>query len=275
MTNTAALIAKARALHALHTPGQPLVLANVWDIPSARIVQEAGARALATTSSGISWELGAADGDHLGRDRAVEAVRSIAGAVELPVTADIERGYGELPKDVAVTVHAILEAGAVGINIEDSVGAGLLTDEEMAERIAAARAAADEAGVPLFINARTDTYLRQVGEQEGRLAETVRRAAVYREAGADGIFVPGVVAVGTVKELVDAIDAPLNVLAGPGAPGVSEFAGLGVARISVGGRIAEAVHGLVRRAAKEVLTTGGYTQMAGAIEYGELNELFA
>ncbi|NGO74811.1 isocitrate lyase/phosphoenolpyruvate mutase family protein [Streptomyces sp. YC504] len=274
MTNTAALIAKARALHALHTPGQPLVLANVWDIPSARIVQEAGATALATTSSGISWELGAADGDHLERERAVEAVRKIAGAVELPVTADIERGYGELPKDVAVTVHAILEAGAVGINIEDSVGAGLLTDEEMAERIAAARAAADEAGVPLFINARTDTYLRQVGEQEGRLAETVRRAAVYREAGADGIFVPGVVALGTVKELVDAIDAPLNVLAGPGAPGVSEFAGLGVARISVGGRIAEAVHGLVRRAAKEVLTTGGYTQMTDAIEYGELNELF-
>ncbi|MBC9713603.1 isocitrate lyase/phosphoenolpyruvate mutase family protein [Streptomyces sp. TRM66268-LWL] len=273
MTNTAALIAKARALQALHIPGQPLVLANVWDIPSARIVQDAGATALATTSSGVSWELGAADGDHLDRDRAVEAVRRIAGAVELPVSADIERGYGELPADVAETVRAILGAGAVGINIEDSVGAGLRPAEEMAERIAAARAAADDAGVPLFVNARTDTYLRQVGEADARLAETLRRAAVYREAGADGIFVPGVVAPGTVKELVDGIEAPLNILAGPGAPDVREFAGLGVARISVGGRIAEAVHGLVRRAAKEVLAGGGYTQMADAMEYGELNEL--
>ncbi|SDJ50223.1 isocitrate lyase/PEP mutase family protein [Streptomyces indicus] len=274
MTNTAALIAKARALHALHTPGRPLVLANVWDIPSARIVQDAGAAALATTSSGVSWELGAADGDHLERERAVEAVSRITAAVELPVTADIERGYGERPEDVAATVRAVFGAGAVGVNLEDSVDGGLRPAEEMAERIAAARAAADEAGVPLFLNARTDTYLRQAGEESGRLAETLRRAAVYREAGADGIFVPGVVDLGLVKELVDGIDAPLNVLAGPGAPEVGEFAGAGVARVSVGGRIAEAVHGLVRRAAKEVLTTGGYTHMAGAIEYGELNELF-
>ncbi|WP_415953519.1 isocitrate lyase/PEP mutase family protein [Streptomyces sp. KLOTTS4A1] len=274
MTETDTLIAKARALHALHTPGNPLVLANVWDLPSARIVQEAGATALATTSSGVAWELGAADGDHLERERAIEAVRAIAAAVELPVTADIERGYGERPEDVAVTVRAVLGAGAVGINIEDSVGSGLRPAEEMAERIAAARAAADEAGVPLFINARTDPYLRQIGAEDGRLAETLRRAAAYREAGADGIFVPGVVAPGLVKELVDGIDAPLNVLAGPGAPAVGEFAGLGVARVSVGGRIAEAVHGLVRRAAEEVLATGGYTQMAGGLTYGELNELF-
>ncbi len=273
MTNTAALVAKARALHALHTPGQPLVLANVWDIPSARIVQDAGATALATTSSGVSWELGAADGDHLHRDAAVEAVRRIAAAVELPVSADIERGYGHTPEEVAVTVRAVIEAGAVGINIEDSVDTGLRGTEEMAERIAAARAAADGVGVPLFINARTDVYLHRIGEAEGRLAETVRRAAVYREAGADGIFVPGVVEQGLVKELVDGIDAPLNVLVGAGAPTVEEFAGLGVARISVGGRIAEAVHGLVQRAARELLTTGGYTQLTGALEYGELNEL--
>ncbi|MFI6938285.1 isocitrate lyase/phosphoenolpyruvate mutase family protein [Streptomyces sp. NPDC050418] len=274
MTDTAPLIAKARALHALHTPGRPLILANVWDIPSARIIQDAGATALATTSSGISWELGAADGDHLDRGRAVEAVRRIAESVDLPVTADVERGYGETPQDVAVTVREVLAAGAVGINIEDSVDGGLRPAEEMAERIAAARAAADAVGVPLFVNARTDTYLRQIGPAEGRLAETLERAARYKEAGADGIFVPGVVDLGLVKELAGGIDAPLNVLAGPGAPEVSAFAGVGVARVSVGGRIAEAVHGLVRRAAEEVLRTGGYTQMAGAIEYGELNELF-
>ncbi|MGW3493461.1 isocitrate lyase/PEP mutase family protein [Streptomyces sp. NPDC001020] len=270
MTNDNLLREQALAFHALHTPGRPLVLANAWDAASARLVEEAGAAAVATTSAGLAWELGAADGDRLSRDDALAALARIAHAVAVPVSADIETGYADDPAGVGDTIRAVLSAGAVGVNIEDGLygdGAPLRPIAQQAERIAAARQAADAAGVPLFLNARIDTYLRGAGD----LTETLERAAAYLTAGADGIFVPGTVDPVTVKALAEGIQGPLNVLVGPGAPTVAELAALGVARVSAGSGIAQAVHGLVRRAARELLDAGTYDALAGGLDYGDLN----
>jgi 2-methylisocitrate lyase-like PEP mutase family enzyme len=274
MTNQNTLRDRALAFRALHVPGRPLVLPNAWDAASARIVEDAGASAVATTSAGLAWALGVADGDRLDRERALEAVARITATVAVPVSADIESGFAKDPAGVADTVRAVLAAGAVGVNIEDALygGEGVLRPvAEQAERIAAAREAADAEGVPLFVNARIDTYLRGAGGMDA----TLERAAAFRAAGADGIFVPGAVEPGTVKELADGIDAPLNVLVGPGAPTVAELAALGVARVSAGSSIAAAAYAVVRRATRELLDTGTYDTQTGGLGYGELNSLLA
>jgi 2-methylisocitrate lyase-like PEP mutase family enzyme len=278
MTNQNPTHEAALAFRALHTPGRPLVLPNAWDAASALLVEEAGAAAVATTSAGLAWDLGTADGDRLDRDRALGAVARIAAAVRVPVSADIESGYAKDAAGVGETIRAVLEAGAVGVNIEDAlydgegddVGGGrgpLRPVAEQAERIAAARAAADAAGVPLFINARIDTVLRGAGGVQ----ETLERAAAFLAAGADGIFVPGAVDPETVKSLVAGVEGPLNVLVGPGAPSVAELAALGVARISAGSSIAQAAHAVVRRAARELLSAGTYDSLTGGLDYAELN----
>jgi 2-methylisocitrate lyase-like PEP mutase family enzyme len=273
----AALIEKARRFHALHVPGTPVVLANAWDVAAALVVEEAGAAAVATTSAGVAWSLGAPDGDRLTREQAVDLVARVAAAVALPVTADIENGFADKPEGVAETVREVLAAGAVGVNLEDMAypesGAVQLPPADQAERIAAARGAADDAGIPLYINARIDTYLRQVGDPEDRLAATVQRATAYLNAGASGVFVPGTADPDTLAALVEAIDAPLNVLAGPGSPAIAELARLGVARVSLGSSIAQAAYGLIRRAAQEAFTLGTYTAIADHMDYAELNSL--
>ncbi|MEV6485669.1 isocitrate lyase/phosphoenolpyruvate mutase family protein [Streptomyces sp. NPDC051576] len=272
MTNQNTLRDRAQAFRALHVPGRPLVLPNAWDAASARIVEDAGAAAVATTSAGLAWALGVPDGDRLDRGRAMEAVARVTATVAVPVSADIESGFAPDAAGVADTVRAVLAAGAVGVNIEDALygGAGVLRSvAEQSERIAAARAAADAEGVALFINARTDTFLRGAGGVDA----TLERAAAFRAAGADGIFVPGAVDPGTVKELADGIDAPLNVLVGPGAPPVAELAALGVARVSAGSGVALAAYAVVRRAARELLDTGTYDTQRGGLDYGELNSL--
>ncbi|MEV0910679.1 isocitrate lyase/PEP mutase family protein [Streptomyces hokutonensis] len=272
MTNQNILRDRALAFRALHVPGRPLVLPNAWDAASARLVEDAGAAAVATTSAGLAWALGVPDGDRLDRDRALEAVARITSTVTVPVSADIESGFAKDPAGVADTVRAVLAAGAVGVNIEDALygGEGVLRPvAEQAERIAAAREAADAEGVPLFVNARIDTFLRGAGGVDA----TLERAAAFRAAGADGIFVPGAVEPGTVKELADGIDGPLNVLVGPGAPPVAELAALGVARVSAGSSVALAAYAVVRRAARELLDTGTYDAVVGGLGYGELNSL--
>ncbi|MGQ4385824.1 isocitrate lyase/PEP mutase family protein [Streptomyces sp. SAS_270] len=262
----------AVAFRALHVPGRPLVLPNAWDTASARIIEEAGAAAVATTSAGLAWDLGAADMDRLDRDSALGAVERIAAAVRVPVSADVESGYAADAEGVGDTIRAVLAAGAVGVNIEDALygaEAPLRPVAEQAERIAAARAAADAAGVPLFVNARIDTYLRGAGKVE----ETLERAAAFLAAGADGIFVPGAVDPEVVKSLVEGVEGPLNVMVGPGAPSVAELAALGVARISAGAGLAQAAHAVVRRAARELLGEGTYGPLAGGLDYAELNGL--
>lgn len=269
MTDNLDLASLAAGFTALHTPAAPLALANAWDVASARLVEAAGAPAVATTSAGVAWSLGSPDGDALARDRALDLIARVAAAVRVPVTADIESGFGTDAAAVAETVSGVLAAGAVGINIED----GARSPAEHAERVAAARSAADAAGVPLYVNARVDTYLQGLGDPSARLDETLSRAAAYLRAGATGIFVPGVTDPATVAELAKGIDAPLNVLVGPGAPSVTELGALGVARVSLGSGVAAAAYAVVRRATEELVSGGTYGPLADSLPYGELNRL--
>ena len=270
---------KAQLFHGLHRNGEPVILANAWDVASARVVEDAGAAAVATTSAGVAWSLGVPDGDQLSRDRALAVVARVAAAVRVPVTADIENGFAEKPEGVAETVRGVLDAGAVGINLEDAVyteaGAQLRSITDQAERIAAARQAADAAGVELFINARIDTYLRAVGDPAKRLDATLERAAAFVTAGACGVFVPGVTDPATVSALVAGLNVPLNILAGPGAPPIPALAALGVARVSLGSSIAQAAYDLAQRAAREAFTTGTYESLDRSLDYQQLNALLA
>jgi 2-methylisocitrate lyase-like PEP mutase family enzyme len=166
--------AKAELLLKLHEKGASLLLPNAWDIASARLFEEAGFPAIATTSAGIAFANGYPDGQQISRDEMLQAIARIAAAVQVPVTADIEAGYGPKPEDVATTIRGVIAAGAVGVNLEDNTGRfqSLYTIEEQVERLAAARETATDAGLALVINARTDTYLFQVGAEETRLEET-------------------------------------------------------------------------------------------------------
>ncbi|WP_329789427.1 isocitrate lyase/phosphoenolpyruvate mutase family protein [Lentzea sp. DG1S-22] len=255
--------------HALHAQG-PLVLPNAWDVASALIVEAAGAQAVATTSAGVAWSLGAPDGDALDRDLAIDLVARIVKAVEVPVTADIESGFGEDAAGVAETAKAVEEAGASGVNIEDGRGAALRDVREQKERLQAAR----EGAPTLYINARVDVFLRGIGEPQERLQHTLDRARVYLEAGASGIFVPGVTDLETVELLARNINAPLNVLAGPGAPAVRELGTAGAARISVGTALASAAYATAKKAAEELLAKGTYDSTGEGLGYAELNALF-
>ncbi|MCX4678450.1 isocitrate lyase/phosphoenolpyruvate mutase family protein [Streptomyces sp. NBC_01433] len=265
---------RALLLRSLHVPGRPLVLPNAWDVASARLVEAAGAAAVATTSAGVAWSLGSADGDRLDRDAALALISRIAAAVSVPVTADIESGFARTPAELADTVQGVLDAGAVGINLEDSLRSGaqpLRRPAEQAARIAAARAAADAAGVPLFLNARIDTHRLHPTDPDSWFKETMDRARAYVEAGADGVFVLGTFDEATVSALADGVPGPLNLLTGPGALPVPTLAKLGVARISAGSAIAEAAYALVDRSARELLTSGTSTALADGLDYGTLN----
>lgn len=266
--------AQARVLRALHAQ-PPLVLPNAWDPGSAVAIEAAGAPAIATTSAGVSWAAGVADAGGLGRAAALDALRRIVAVVSVPVTADIESGYGATPDEVGSTVAEVLAAGAVGVNLEDSPGvrgAPLLEPGAQAERLAAARQTARDSGIDLCINARTDTYLAGVGTASERLAATMARAERYAAAGADVLFVPGVVDPTTIRTLVGG-PLPINVMAHPGAPSVAELAALGVTRISVGSAVAQAAYGLAAAATRELLGPGTYGSLETAMGYGELNDL--
>lgn len=269
MSLMAALLETAQIFRSLHVPGTPLVLPNAWDGASARVVADAGAVAIATTSAGVSWSLGRGDGEHMTRDQALDVITRITAAVDVPVTADIERGYASDPEGVAETVRGVIAAGAVGINLEDT----LRPVAEQAERIAAAREAADKSGIPLFINARIDTHRLPPAARTAWLDETLTRARAYATAGADGIFVLGTPDAETVSTLVGSQPLPVNVLTGPGTLPVSELAQAGAARISAGSSIAEAAYGLARRATRELLERGTTTTLEGGFDYATLNAL--
>ena len=268
---------KILAFRAMHSAKTILVLPNAWDVATARLVEHAGAAAIATTSAGVAWSLGAADGDQLDRDRVLDLTARVAAAVDVPVTADIENGYAPDPEGVADTIRGVLAAGAAGVNLEDAYHhdepSPLRPTHEQVARITVARHAADAAQMPLFINARIDTYLRSAGDPSTRLRDTISRAAAYVLAGADGIFVPGVTDPATISTLAQSIAAPLNVMAGLGAPPVAELAALGVARVSLGPAIALAAYALAQRSARELLATGTYTALVDALDYSQLNAL--
>jgi 2-methylisocitrate lyase-like PEP mutase family enzyme len=257
---------------------RPLILPNAWDAVSARVIERAGAQAIATTSAGIAWAHGFGDGQQLERDQMMKAIREIVQAVSLPVTADIEGGYGTgSPEDVAQTVRTVLGAGAVGINLEDSPGWNgekLLSAEAHVERILAARATATSLGMDLVINARTDVFLAQVGEPESRLPEAIRRANLYFNAGGDCLFIPGVIDMPTITALVQNINGPINIMAGPGAPSIPELGRLGVARVSLGPNLALAALAVTHRAALELLGTGTYTELEHGFSFADANGMF-
>lgn len=268
--------AKAVVLRDMHDDGV-LVLPNAWDAGSAVLVAAAGARAVGTTSGGVSWALGRPDGHGVGRADMAAQVARIAAAVDLPVTADIEGGYGRTPEDVAATVEAVVRAGAVGVNIEDSVAPGLplFTADEQAARVRAARRAAAAAGLPeLVVNVRTDVHLFGIGEPEGRFDDVVKRSAVYAEAGADCLFPAGLVDLAALAALVDAVSLPVNAMAVPNGPTVAEFASAGVRRISLGTALSQVAYGAAQRAAAEALTEGTFTALADAVDFGSLNGAF-
>jgi len=257
---------KATALLALHA-GAGFVLPNAWDAGSARILEQVGFPAIATTSAGIAWSCGVPDGGTLDRDTMLDHVGRIVAAVGVPVTADLEAGYGHSPDDVARTVARAVELGAVGGNLEDADGGRLFDVDEAVDRVAAARAAAP--GGTFVLNARTDTFF--VGTTGDPFAETVERATRYLEAGADCVFVPGVVQEDTIRRLAAAVPGPLNVVAGLAnridAPTL--FA-LGVKRVSLGGSLARASFGMLERAGRELLDAGTLGFLDDAISYADL-----
>ena len=271
----AALAERLRAMH--HAPLAPLILPNAWDAASARIIEQAGFPAIATTSAGVAWSLGYPDGERMSRATMLAAVGRIAARVQVPVTADLEAGYGPSPEDAAATATGAIEAGAVGFNFEDATddtAHPLFAMSQQVERIQAARQAGAAAGVPLVINARTDVYLAQVGAPDTRFAETVRRLAAYRDAGADCLFAPGLSDAATIGALVRELGAPLNILAGPHSPPVRELAALGVARISLGGAVMRAALAFTQRAVTELREQSSFeTIVRTSISHADMQRL--
>lgn len=252
-------------------PG-PLLLANAWDAGSARLIESLGAPAVATTSAGVAWAHGFADGDHLPVPRLVATVADIVRAVRVPLSVDVEGGYSDDPDTVADHVAGLVEVGAVGINIEDGGGA----PELLCAKIERIRRATATLGVALFVNARTDVYLRGLVPEARRVEETLARAARYREAGADGLFVPGLTDETQVRAIAANAGLPLNLLARAALPPASQLREWGVRRLSAGSDLAQSAHARVRALAADFLRDGDSRPLsAQALPYSELNALFS
>jgi len=267
---------KANAFREMHHSGKILVLPNVWDVASARIVEEAGFGAIAPTSAGIAFSLGYPDGQKISRVEMLARVGRIAREVKVPVSADVEAGYGDRPEDAAETTQGVIEAGAVGINLEDGTDDPqhpLASLTLQLEKIHAVREAALKSTVLLVLNARTDVYLAEVGAAELRYSETIKRVLAYRDAGADCVFVPGLKDADTIAQLVKDAQCPINILAGPGSPSIHELEKLGVARVSLGSAPMRATLGLLQRMADELKTSGTYAALEGAPAHGDVNKM--
>jgi 2-methylisocitrate lyase-like PEP mutase family enzyme len=261
----------AASFRSLHQGPALLRLANAWDAGSARLIESIGAPAIATTSAGLAWAQGYPDGDILPVKAHAAVVAGITRVIRVPLSVDIEGGYSSEPQGAAETVAAILDAGGVGINIEDGSG----SPELLARKIEAIKRTAAAKGRDIFVNARCDVYLRGLAPEATRVAETVRRAALYREAGTDGLFVPGLTAPAEIRAIAEATPLPLNVLAWKGLPSAADLAPLGVRRLSAGSGICQALWGKARTMAKAFLDDGASGPLGeGAMVYPEINALF-
>ena len=254
------------------------MLLNAWDAGSAAVIAKAGGPAIATTSAGAANLLGYPDGQFVTREQMLSTVAPIAAAVDVPVTADMEAGYGDGADAAAATAAGVIAAGAVGLNLEDTADAGgepLLPIAAFAAKIEAVRATSAAAGVPLVLNARTDVLIAEVGSAETRLERAIERGRAYLAAGADCIFVPAVADAATIAALVQGIGGPVSVLAGAGSPSVAELASLGVARISVGSGAYRAALALARTMADEAYGAGSFaTMLAAQVSFAEAQTLF-
>jgi 2-methylisocitrate lyase-like PEP mutase family enzyme len=263
---------KAELLRRLHGGPEILVLPNAWDAISARVMESEGFPAVATSSSGCAAVLGYADGQQIPRGEMIFLIAKIVNAVKTPVTADVEAGYD----DAEQTALDVIAAGAVGLNLEDMAGDTLLPLENQLQRLRTLRTVADESGVPLVINARTDIYLARHGDPANRFERSVERLNAFRAAGADCLFVPGVRDAETIGRLVQAINGPVNILAMPGSPSIAELQALGVARVSFGGGPSRIAMGAVRRFVRELRDRGTYPALAQeAIPSQETQDLLA
>jgi len=265
------MISKDETFHELHQGPAVLLLANCWDAGSARLLEHLGSKAVATTSAGVAWALGYGDIDDLPIAALLPAVAAMARVIEVPLSVDMVGGYSEDPATVGEHVAAVIGAGAVGINLED----GAATPDLTARKIESARKAAERAGVKLYINARTDVYLRGLVPEEDRVAETLSRAARYRDAGASGLFVPKVVDEGAIADIASGTTLPLNVLAWPQVPPARRLVELGVRRLSAGSGIALSALGRARAVASAFLREGRSDVLfPDAVPYAEMNRLF-
>jgi 2-methylisocitrate lyase-like PEP mutase family enzyme len=270
---------KAEKLRKLHHGPRILALPNAWDAVTARILEQVGHPAIATSSAAVAFSLGYPDGQRISRGEMLDAVARITRAVHLPVTADLESGYGKTPEEIADFTKAMITAGAVGLNFEDVIGDDESSHVELGlqvKNIRAIRETAAALGVPVVINARTDIYLMPIGAAATRFERTVERLRAYRDAGADCLFVPGVSDREIIAGLVKAVDAPLNILAGQGCPSLDELERMGVARVSAGSSAMRAAMGAFQRVAKDWLAHGSYDSLLQiTIPYTELNRLMA
>jgi 2-methylisocitrate lyase-like PEP mutase family enzyme len=276
MTDIEKQKAQALAFRAMHHGPKILVLPNVWDVASARIVEEAGFPAIATSSAGVAFSLGYPDGQKISRDEMIARIARIVKAVNAPVTADVEAGYGNRPEDAAVTARGVIAAGGVGINFEDGSGdpSHPLVDLSLQlEKIRAIREAALKTGVLLVLNARTDVYLDEVGPPETRYDEAIKRLLAFRDAGAECVFLPGVRDPEIIRRTVEDVKCPVNILAGPGSPSIAELQQLGVARVSLGSAPMRATLGLLRKVAEELNANGTYNSLEGAPPHGDVNRM--
>lgn len=259
----------AQRFRALHAAGRLLVLPNAWDALSARVVEAAGAEAIATSSAAVAWAHGYPDGEHLPLAALVDAVRAIVGVVSIPVTVDVERGYSDDPAAVVEAIARLADAGAAGVNLEDRAG----PPEVLAAKIRACKADATLAEV--FVNARTDVFLRGALPKESALAEAIARGRAYADAGADGLFVPKVAAPDAIEALARSTPLPLNVMVVPGLPDLIELRARGVRRLSAGPWLAVTAIHAARRACVDLLERGSYAGISFEAELGTaaLNEL--
>ena len=262
----------------LHHGPKILLLPNAWDVASARIFEDAGFPAIGTSSAGAAFALGYPDGQKISREEMLGIVRRIADAVQVPVTADVEAGFGTTPEEVAGTAQAVIAAGAVGMNLEDGIEGktDFLVDVNLQkEIIRAVQETAAASGMPFVLNARTDIFLYSMGPAETRLARALERLNAYREAGAQCLFAPGVKDGDTIARLVHGVAGPLNILATVGTPPVAELQRLGVARVSIGSGPMRATLGFLKRMAGQLRDEGVFTLMTeGAISYPDANRLF-
>lgn len=256
----------------LHQGPDLLILPNAWDAGSGRLFESLGAKAIATTSAGVAWSHGYPDGDALPVERLVATVSAIVRVIGVPLSVDLEGGYSSDPATVGETVAAVIDAGAVGINVEDGSGSPAL----LCAKIEQVKRAARQRGVELFVNARTDVYLRGLVPAEQALAETLARAQRYREAGCDGLFVPGLIAPDDIRTAAETVALPLNLLAWPGLASAAELQTMGVRRLSAGSGIAQALWGRARALAEAFLAHGGSEPLSeGSLPYARMNALLA
>jgi 2-methylisocitrate lyase-like PEP mutase family enzyme len=252
----------------LHTQGV-LRIANAWDAGSARLIESLGAPAIATTSAGVAWSRGYADGDHLPVEQVFAVAAEIARVVSVPLSMDVEGGYSDDPQVVAAHVVRLADLGVVGINLEDGGGA----PDALCAKIARIKQALSVRGLDVYVNARTDVYLRGLAPPERRVGAVLERAAQYRDAGTDGLFVPGLTATREIREIAAGTSLPLNVMLRPSLPPLDELEALGVRRLSAGSDLAEAVFAHVAELAGTFLQHGRAAE-APRSDYGKINALF-